>query len=661
MAKTLTAGMTSHLNTGNGTTLATLVSIIRQDLTAFYFTDHDVDITFEGIVYEAAIGYDMSNITNKVGLAVDELEVSGFLESSALTDSDLRAGLFDFADVNMFLVDWTDLANGVIQTRRGKLGEVVFSDNGIFQAELRGLTQAYSQNIVQLIQSECRADLGDSKCRIELFPNVLARSTDYEVDDIVRVTSDFDGITVPTILAPFDTDGDDISPNAFTGTLTACSISSAQSQFGGASLNFTGAAGGRCSFADDAAFTIAANEFTIDAWVRMDSISATFYGIASHYNNTGGQRAWWFGLNNANMNFFASDDGSSTAPAVASTPAFAFVVDTWYHVAATRDANNILRLYVDGVQINGTRGTIDVGSANTFTRASGSFIDDGIAANQNITVAGFVVNANNNGVFTVASVAATTITITTSPLTVESGDGDESIEAMLDFDIFNSNQPITVGYVNSTADLLFDGYIDDFRFVNGSAVWTGTSFTVPASAHTPGITQALIDALVTSDFDDRVYRCVTAGTTGPTQPSFDITPPGQTTDGTAVFEAEQAYTRAIVVATVTNDRIFTVTFPEGADPREVDDWFKFGAVKWETGNNTGISMEVKGMVATTDEVTLFLTMPFEVQVGDTGFIYAGCDKSLAVCASKFSNVVNYRGEPYVPGQDELMSTPKARR
>ena len=37
----------------------------------------------------------------------------------------------------------------------------------------------------------------------------------------------------------------------------------------------------------------------------------------------------------------------------------------------------------------------------------------------------------------------------------------------------------------------------------------------------------------------------------------------------------------------------------------------------------------------------------------------GCDKSLATCAARFGNAINFRGEPYLPGIDLLTRYPGA--
>jgi len=65
-------------------------------------------------------------------------------------------------------------------------------------------------------------------------------------------------------------------------------------------------------------------------------------------------------------------------------------------------------------------------------------------------------------------------------------------------------------------------------------------------------------------------------------------------------------------------------------------------------------MEVKEFAETT--VGLSLPMGKSIQVGDTFDIIAGCDKTRETCHSKFNNIINFRGEPDVPGTDKLLTT-----
>ena len=45
-----------------------------------------------------------------------------------ITEDDLRAGQYDFAEVRMFLVNHENLGQGILKLRRGWLGEVAIRD-----------------------------------------------------------------------------------------------------------------------------------------------------------------------------------------------------------------------------------------------------------------------------------------------------------------------------------------------------------------------------------------------------------------------------------------------------------------------------------------------------------------------------------------------------
>jgi uncharacterized phage protein (TIGR02218 family) len=87
--------------------------------------------------------------------------------------------------------------------------------------------------------------------------------------------------------------------------------------------------------------------------------------------------------------------------------------------------------------------------------------------------------------------------------------------------------------------------------------------------------------------------------------------------------------------------------------------FSRGKIVWTSGDNEGLAIEVKShSQGTTDSrLSLFLPMPSAIQVGDTFTITAGCDKTLATCRDRFSNVVNFGGFPHMPGNDFALSYP----
>ncbi|WAC08905.1 MAG: phage BR0599 family protein [Thermodesulfobacteriota bacterium] len=70
-------------------------------------------------------------------------------------------------------------------------------------------------------------------------------------------------------------------------------------------------------------------------------------------------------------------------------------------------------------------------------------------------------------------------------------------------------------------------------------------------------------------------------------------------------------------------------------------------------------MEVKDWGLSTTTFTLFLAMPKTIQIGDTYEAYPGCDKKVSTCEDKYDNVINFRGEPFVPPESVINQSPDA--
>lgn len=135
--------------------------------------------------------------------------------------------------------------------------------------------------------------------------------------------------------------------SASNHTVTAvgnAQVDTAQSKFGGASALFDGS-GDRLTLADSADWDFGTGAFTIDGWIRHNSVA------------TDGQMIW--------------DNGGGGVAGVRlqyrSTPKFQFTfknVDheynvsqsnsTWYHIACVRDSSTNIYFFVDGTQISTT-------------------------------------------------------------------------------------------------------------------------------------------------------------------------------------------------------------------------------------------------------------------------------------------------------------------
>jgi uncharacterized phage protein (TIGR02218 family) len=148
------------------TTLARCWKVLRRDGVVMGFTDHDRDLVIDGVICRAGTGFAASEATSRFDLSVDGVEISGALADQSLTDADLAAGRYDAANIETWLVDWSEPSLKLL-TARGTLGEVKREANA-FTAEVRGPADALSQESGRLYTARCGADLGDQRCKIDL-------------------------------------------------------------------------------------------------------------------------------------------------------------------------------------------------------------------------------------------------------------------------------------------------------------------------------------------------------------------------------------------------------------------------------------------------------------------------------------------------------------
>jgi uncharacterized phage protein (TIGR02218 family) len=155
----------THLITG-ATTVCQCWSVTRKDGEVLGFTDHDRDLTFEGITFKAASGMTARALQQSTGLSVDNSEAIGALSDASVSEADLLVGRFDGAEVRNWMVNWQDSSQRLLQFR-GTFGEITRSA-GAFKAELRGLSEALNQVQGLVYQKTCSAVLGDGRCGFDL-------------------------------------------------------------------------------------------------------------------------------------------------------------------------------------------------------------------------------------------------------------------------------------------------------------------------------------------------------------------------------------------------------------------------------------------------------------------------------------------------------------
>jgi uncharacterized phage protein (TIGR02218 family) len=117
----------------------------------------------------------------------------------------------------------------------------------------------------------------------------------------------------------------------------------------------------------------------------------------------------------------------------------------------------------------------------------------------------------------------------------------------------------------------------------------------------------------------------------------------------ADLDGSPGFRRSVTVTGAGNsdNRTFTV------DLNEDESWAQYGLVTFTSGLNNGLSREIidqtlSGGSPGVSDLTLLIPMPFDVQIGDTLTVTAGCDKTASTCKNKFDNLLNYRGFNFMP-------------
>lgn len=173
---------------GELTTLALCWRIERRDGVTIGLTAHDRDIVWDGLVHRAAPGMVPSAITRGAGLDPASMDVTGALTSDAISEADLLAGRWDGARVAIFACDWTDPANQVA-LGEGMIGAIETSA-GTLTAELRGAMAALERPVVETTSAECRAELGDARCRVAMAGRRRFASVTAIADNVLTLDAE---------------------------------------------------------------------------------------------------------------------------------------------------------------------------------------------------------------------------------------------------------------------------------------------------------------------------------------------------------------------------------------------------------------------------------------------------------------------------------------
>lgn len=155
--------MAARIESG-AATLCHVWIVERADSERLGFTDHDRDLTVEGVVCRAASGWTQGAAETAEGLAAGSVAVGGVLDDARIVEADVAAGLWDRATVALWRVDWRrpDLK---LLLGRGTLSRIRRGGEG-FTAEVEGPLAALERVVGRTYGRTCDAVLGDARCGV---------------------------------------------------------------------------------------------------------------------------------------------------------------------------------------------------------------------------------------------------------------------------------------------------------------------------------------------------------------------------------------------------------------------------------------------------------------------------------------------------------------
>lgn len=138
----------------------------------FRFTALDTDLRIQEsngtfYNYKSADSFKLTALENQSGLVVSNMDVEAIVSDDSITEEDLIAGLYDNANVELFIAYWAGPQIGILPLRTSWIGEIALRGSD-FKGDLRGIAQKLQQMFISTTSLECRWSFGDAKCGKDL-------------------------------------------------------------------------------------------------------------------------------------------------------------------------------------------------------------------------------------------------------------------------------------------------------------------------------------------------------------------------------------------------------------------------------------------------------------------------------------------------------------
>jgi hypothetical protein len=155
---------------GGAASLCHVWILTRGDGARLGFTDHDRDLTVDGVVCRAASGWTAGAAESAAGFAPGLATAVGGFDDDGISEAELAAGPYDGARVECRLADWSAPDLDVTLWRASVAAAK--AEGGAFTLELEGPLAALDRVAGRTFGRSCDAAFGDARCGVDVsgFP-----------------------------------------------------------------------------------------------------------------------------------------------------------------------------------------------------------------------------------------------------------------------------------------------------------------------------------------------------------------------------------------------------------------------------------------------------------------------------------------------------------
>jgi uncharacterized phage protein (TIGR02218 family) len=137
------------------------------------FTTFSQDLTIDGLLYKASLGFNPTDIESSVNDPYN-MELTSILNENGITAIDLSSGLFDYAGVLVALVDYTNLPSSLtvnppqhLALFSGKINKISYTEDN-YTVELMSKANLLTGKTNWVTSKTCRYRFGDEKCGYDI-------------------------------------------------------------------------------------------------------------------------------------------------------------------------------------------------------------------------------------------------------------------------------------------------------------------------------------------------------------------------------------------------------------------------------------------------------------------------------------------------------------